>query len=111
VKILNKEDLAQIFKALGDQHRLTIIKYLYKDEKCVCELIEKMNLSQPALSHHLKILKQAGLLKDRREGKWIFYSVNHKEYKEFLDLVNQSLDIKTESYEAMENKESKIICD
>jgi ArsR family transcriptional regulator, arsenate/arsenite/antimonite-responsive transcriptional repressor len=61
---------------LGDETRLTIVGMLSEQEMCVCEIIERLGLSQPAVSHHLKILKHAGILRDTKEGKWIYYSLN-----------------------------------
>ena len=70
--------LAEFFKALGDETRLKIIHMLSEKEMCVCEVIDQLDLSQPAISHHLKILRQAGLVKDSKEGKWVFYSLNEE---------------------------------
>lgn len=69
-------DLAQFYKALGDETRLKIIELLFNKELCVCEIFESFNLSQPAISHHLRILKQAGVVNDNRVGKWIYYGLN-----------------------------------
>ena len=68
--------IAEFYKALGDETRLKIIQMLSEQEMCVCEIIDKLDMSQPAISHHLKILRQAGIVKDSREGKWIYYSLN-----------------------------------
>jgi len=76
---------AEFFKALGDENRLKILKMLAEKDMCVCEIINNLNVSQPAISHHLKTLKQAGIVEDRREGKWIFYSLNQKEIINYLD--------------------------
>lgn len=65
-----------MFKALGDRTRLEIIKMLKDKELCVCDILAAFSSSQPAISHHLKILKAAGLVTDAREGKWIYYTVN-----------------------------------
>ena len=64
------------FKALADETRLSILALLWDGEKCVCEIMTALPISQPAVSHHLKILRQAGLVKDERRGKWIFYHLN-----------------------------------
>ncbi len=69
-------DLAQFYKALGDETRLKIIQLLFDKDLCVCEIFDAFNLSQPAISHHLKILKQAGVVNDKRVGKWIYYGLN-----------------------------------
>ncbi|WP_425058139.1 hypothetical protein SCACP_27870 [Sporomusa carbonis] len=68
--------LAAAFKALGDDTRLEIINMLVGREMCVCDIFSAVKISQPAVSHHLKVLKQAGIVSDNREGKWIYYSVN-----------------------------------
>ena len=70
------EKIAEFYKALGDETRLMIVEMLSEQEMCVCEIIDRLGLSQPAVSHHLKILKHAGILRDTKEGKWIYYSLN-----------------------------------
>ncbi|VBB08890.1 arsr-type transcription regulator hth motif [Lucifera butyrica] len=75
--------LADVFKALGDETRLEIIHMLLGREMCVCDIFSAVNISQPAVSHHLKVLKQAGIVCDKREGKWIYYSMN----PEAFDLI------------------------
>ena len=70
------EQMAQIFKALSDENRIRILKQLRDGEKCGCELLEELKISQPTLSHHMKILCDSGLVTGRKEGKWIHYSIN-----------------------------------
>lgn len=72
-------DLAELFKAFGEPSRLKILFALFGDEVCVCDLAQSLNMTQSAVSHQLKILKQAKLITSRREGKSIFYSLadNH----------------------------------
>lgn len=70
--------LSHMFKALSDRTRLKILKLLDIREMCVCEIMVALNLTQPTASHHLGILEAAGLVKDRREGKWVFYSLKDK---------------------------------
>jgi ArsR family transcriptional regulator len=64
------------FHALSDPWRLQIIELLRSQELCVCELMEKLEISQSKLSFHLKILKEAGLVQTRQEGRWIYYRLN-----------------------------------
>lgn len=81
-------DVALICRALGDSNRLEIIQMLSDGEKCGCRLLEKFEITQPTLSHHMKILVECGLVNDRREGKWHHYSLNCNtltEYKAFID--------------------------
>lgn len=70
-----EQRIVPIFKALSDENRIQILKLLRSGEKCACELLEEMKISQPTLSHHMKMLCEAGLVTGRREGKWTHYSV------------------------------------
>lgn len=70
--------IAEFYKALGDETRLTILDMLARQEMCACEIIAKLGMSQPAVSHHLKILRQAELVRDKKGGKWIYYSLNER---------------------------------
>ncbi|MCR4924534.1 MAG: metalloregulator ArsR/SmtB family transcription factor [Lachnospiraceae bacterium] len=66
-------DLAELFKVFGDSTRIKILFALFKAEICVCDLAETLSMTQSAVSHQLKILKQARLVKSRREGKQVIY--------------------------------------
>jgi ArsR family transcriptional regulator len=66
---------SRFFKALADETRIRILKLLEVREMCVCEVMVALDLTQPTASHHLGILENAGLVKNRKEGKWVFYSV------------------------------------
>ena len=68
-------DLAELFKTFGDSTRIRILFVLFEAEVCVCDLAQVLNMTQSAVSHQLKILKQNRLVKCRREGKSIFYSL------------------------------------
>ena len=68
-----KTDL--MFKALCDENRIRILKLLCSGEKCACRLLEEMSISQPTLSHHMKILCDSGIVVGRREGKWMHYRI------------------------------------
>ena len=69
---------AVIFKAFCDENRIRILQLLLDGEKCACKLLEEMNITQPTLSHHMKILCDSGIVKGRKEGKWIHYSISQK---------------------------------
>jgi len=66
------------FKALSDTNRLMIVDMLSCGELCACMILEKFNITQPTLSHHMKILSGCGLVNGRKEGKWMYYSLNEK---------------------------------
>jgi ArsR family transcriptional regulator len=70
------QELLIIFKALSEEIRLRIIKLLEGGELCVCDIVSALDMSQPKISFHLNALKEAGLIKDRKQGKWIHYSLN-----------------------------------
>ena len=84
-------EIANIFKALSDDTRLRVIKLLQERELCVCELMQVLAMSQPRISRHMSVLKNAGLVEDRREGKWVYYSLRNeaqgKETKIILDAM------------------------
>lgn len=68
-------DLAELFKVFGDSTRIKILYVLLEAEMCVCDLAQLLNMTQPAISHQLRVLKQSQLVKYRREGKTVFYSL------------------------------------
>ncbi len=72
-------ELVLIFKALSDETRLRIIKLLEGGELCVCDITAALDMVQPKVSFHLSTLREAGFIKDRKEGKWIHYSLNEKD--------------------------------
>ncbi len=72
---LNEKKIATIFKAFCDENRIKILKLLSDGEKCACKLLEEMNITQPTLSHHMKILLDSGIVNGRKEGKWMHYSI------------------------------------
>lgn len=68
-------DLAELFKVFGDSTRIRILYVLFEEEVCVCDLAATLNMTQSAISHQLRILKQSKLVKSRRDGKSVFYSL------------------------------------
>ncbi len=70
------EEVAAYFKALSDETRLRILKLLEEGELCVCDLTAALEMTQPNISFHLGILKEAGLVKDRRNGRWMHYDLD-----------------------------------
>jgi ArsR family transcriptional regulator len=78
---------AELFHALSDGTRLSILQRLRFGERCVCDLTDALDAAQPRLSFHLKVLKEAGLISDRREGRWMYYRLNTDALAEVVDLV------------------------
>ena len=77
----------ELFKALADANRLMIVDMLSCGELCACEILEKFNITQPTLSHHMKILCDCGLVKGHKKGKWTYYSLNEERIKEFKNFL------------------------
>jgi ArsR family transcriptional regulator len=84
---MNSARAARIFHALSDETRLKILERLRQGERCVCELTDALDAAQSRLSFHLKTLKDAGLVTDRREGRWMYYAVDHDVLVEAAELV------------------------
>ena len=70
------ETYEELFKALASTHRLSIVAMLSRGERCACEILEKFAITQPTLSHHMRILCNCGLVLARKDGKWTYYSLN-----------------------------------
>lgn len=68
-------DLAELFKVFGDSTRIKILYVLFEKEMCVCDIAELLNMTQSAISHQLRVLKQSRLVKFRRDGKTVYYSL------------------------------------
>ena len=78
---------ALLFKALSDPIRLEIVDMISRGELCACMILVKFNITQPTLSHHMKILCDCGLVNGRKAGKWIYYSLNEKAVQDFRDVL------------------------
>jgi len=87
---------AELFKALSDKNRLMIVDMLSCGELCACMILEKFNITQPTLSHHMKALCGCGMVNWRKEGKWMYYSLNERtvqDFREFLTKVTSHKEI------------------
>ncbi len=102
--------LSPFFKALGEEMRLKIVGMLLPGELCVCELMDELGLSQPAVSHHMKVLKQAGLVRDRREGKWIHYSLDQDTFDYLESLLQDRLFMPVRSSPVQKPRDKTEIC-
>ena len=86
--IASRKHTVSLFHALSDETRLSLLDQLKNGEKCVCELTDAMKTGQSRLSFHLKVLKEAGILRDRREGRWMYYSLNREAIEALEDVVH-----------------------
>ncbi len=80
-------DLSDMFKIFGDQTRVKILMALESGELCVCDIAAVMNMSQSAISHQLRVLKQSNIVKTRRQGKVVYYSISDDHVKEIFDIA------------------------
>lgn len=109
----NYTDNANIFKALGDENRLKVLELLLEGEKCGSELLEKISLGQSTLSHHLKQMCAAGIIKSRKKGTATYYSINADGAKAAVELLCEITGVKTEEKPATaaepEEKSKEIV--
>ena len=85
---LSTKKAVALFHALSDETRLELLDCLKEGEQCVCELMDSMKAAQSRLSFHLKVLKDAGLVEDRREGRWMYYRLSAQAIEDLEDLVD-----------------------
>lgn len=71
-------EIADTFKALCDENRIKILEMLQTGEKCACKILDELNVTQPTLSHHMKILCDSGIVESRKEGKWTYYKISEQ---------------------------------
>ncbi|MGM9642454.1 MAG: ArsR/SmtB family transcription factor [Eubacteriales bacterium] len=86
---MNERRIALIFKAFCDENRIKIIKSLRSGEKCACKLLEELNVTQPTLSHHMKILCDSEIVVGHKEGKWMHYSISAEGVKMATDCLKE----------------------
>ena len=109
---MKESQIAVICKALGDENRVQIIKMLTGGELCACKILDAFNITQPTLSHHMKILTDCNLVNSRKEGKWTYYSISccmFKEFKAYFDSITCYKDRLGHSEPASEGK-SECCC-
>lgn len=87
-------DTAKILKAISDPKRLRIVDMLSCGELCGCEILEAFHITQPTLSHDMRVLIEAGIVNDRREGKSVFYSLNEERLAAFKDTLHEITTLK-----------------
>lgn len=103
---------SQLLKLLGDPTRLTMMKLLQSHDCCVCEFTAMFTMSQPAISQHLRKLRDIELVKETRKGKWVFYSINeeHEDYL-FIENVLEQLPGQDEYVTELEAQGLRICCE
>ncbi len=85
---INYKNYVDIFKALADDTRTQIIIILSSGERCACKILENLNITQPTLSYHMKILTDIGLVEGRRKGSWMMYSLNKETFDRLQKIYN-----------------------
>jgi len=93
---MTKDDLAELsgmLRVLADENRLRILQLLTQQETCVCDIMAQLDLPQPLASHHLGVIKQAGLVRDRRDAQWVYYSIDANRLAELNALYLSLLDV------------------
>ena len=84
---MTREEIAAICKAMSDINRLRIIEMLIQGEKCGCNLLDELQVTQPTLSHHMKVLSDCGLVIKKKDGKWQHYSINRNKFMEYNEYI------------------------
>lgn len=92
-------DTVKVFKAFCDENRLRILEMLRTGEKCACKLLDDLQITQSTLSHHMKILCDADIVQGRKDGKWVYYSINPKGADRARELLEQQLSLEASSGE------------
>ena len=86
---MDNKRIASMFKAFGDENRLQILDLLRDGERCACSILDEMQITQPTLSHHMKILCDSGVVVGRKEGKWMHYSISEDGLENVLNYFNE----------------------
>ena len=85
---MDNKKIAAMFKAFSDENRLQILQLLQDGERCACKLLEEMQITQPTLSHHMKILCDARIVVGRKEGKWMHYSLSPEGIASYREMIS-----------------------
>lgn len=88
---MDSKKTAVMFKAFCDENRIKILQLLSTGEKCACRLLEELDVTQPTLSHHMKILCDSGVVTCRKEGKWMHYSISAEGMKQASECLREFL--------------------
>ena len=96
---MTEKKTAELFKALCDENRIKILRMLQTGEKCACRLNEEINVTQPTMSHHMKVLCDSGLVVGRKEGKWMHYSISPEGAQNAVRILAELTRVETENAE------------
>ena len=108
---IDVEQVAIIFKLLSDKTRLTMVKILNDHSVCVCEFVELFKMSQPAISQHLRKLKQAEIVKEEKKSQWVYYSINKAHpYYPFINQILVQLPDQKYRFEELKAKGINLLC-
>lgn len=109
--ILEIEKMSSILKLLGDKTRLSIVFLLHQKQCCVCELVEVLDMTQPAISQHLRKLRDLQLVKEDRRGQWIYYSLNmDTDYYAFIQNILEYVPVQSKLLERMKEAKNNASC-
>lgn len=95
VNLIDESKIPTIFKAFCDENRIEILKQLITGEKCACVLLENLHISQPTLSHHMKILCSSGIVVMRKEQKWAHYSISEEGIAYAMEYLQSLMTVKS----------------
>lgn len=101
------EEYVSLFKAISDQTRLKIVDLLSCGEMCACQLLNNFHITQPTLSYHMRILSESGIVNGRRDGAWMYYSINGAVIEKISEFL---VDIKSQKDQSIIKSEEKCNC-
>ena len=108
---LSVDHMSQLLKLISDPTRLAMLKVMQSNECCVCEFVEMFDISQPAISQHLKKMKDGGLVQEKRNGHWIFYSLNpNYPHAEMLQTVLDAVVSQDDRIDDLTKKGLRVSC-
>lgn len=97
---MDNKRVAVMFKAFCDENRVQILQLLRDGEKCACRILDEMQITQPTLSHHMKILCDSGVVVGRKEGKWMHYSISEDGLENVMNYLEKLMEKEDGDYES-----------
>jgi len=99
---MTNKQYAEIFKALSDETRVQVVQMLTTEKQCACQILKRFPISQPTLSHHMRILTQSGLVSMEKSGKWVHYGINAETFNQIKVFIGSIGESKIESCDCEE---------